>query len=89
MYCPTCDEVYKLPENVNIKVRYIVLVRCNPSTSMHRVHVALRIQLYQELTCPLDGFELVLVTFGTGQKRYPLCPFCYNYPVLDNMEVSA
>jgi hypothetical protein len=44
------------------------------------------IKLYQELQCPLDNFELVLFSFGSGQKSYPVCPYCYNYPTLEGME---
>jgi hypothetical protein len=39
-----------------------------------------------ERHCPLDGFELVLISYGSGSKSYPLCPYCYNHPVLDGME---
>jgi len=43
------------------------------------------IKLYKELQCPLDNFELVLFSFGSGQKSYPLCPYCYNSPSLEGM----
>jgi DNA topoisomerase-3 len=38
------------------------------------------------LTCPLDGFELVIFSFGPGQKSYPVCPFCYNFPNLEGSQ---
>jgi len=39
------------------------------------------VRLYKELTCPLDGFELVLISHpGSGGKAYPVCPLCYNDP---------
>jgi DNA topoisomerase-3 len=39
------------------------------------------VRLYKELTCPLDGFELVLISHpGSGGKSYPVCPMCYNDP---------
>jgi len=44
------------------------------------------IKLYSEITCPLDNFELVLFSLGSGQKCFPLCPYCFNYPSLDGMK---
>ena len=43
------------------------------------------IKLFQEKTCPLDGFELVLWRGGTGDmvKSYPVCPMCYNFPPME------
>jgi len=43
------------------------------------------IKLYKELTCPLDGFELVLFSFGSNSKTYSVCPNCYNTPPLPDM----
>lgn len=43
------------------------------------------VRLYKELTCPLDGFELVLISHpGSGGKAYPVCPLCYNDPPFKN-----
>lgn len=44
------------------------------------------IKLYQERTCPLDGFELVLWRSGQGEqaKSAVVCPMCYNHPPLEN-----
>ena len=39
------------------------------------------IKLYKELTCPLDGFELISYSVGPKGKGYPLCPYCYSHPV--------
>eukprot|EP00884_Botryococcus_braunii_P010708 jgi/Botrbrau1/19639/Bobra.0003s0009.1 len=40
------------------------------------------IKLYQELECPLDGYQLVLYSLaGPDGKTMPLCPFCYNNPL--------
>ncbi|PRP75307.1 hypothetical protein PROFUN_05618 [Planoprotostelium fungivorum] len=41
--------------------------------------------LYTGIQCPLDNFELVLFSFGSGQKAFPLCPFCYNHPSIEGM----
>ncbi|KAF4673363.1 DNA topoisomerase 3-beta-1 [Perkinsus olseni] len=42
------------------------------------------VKLYKELTCPLDNFQLVMISYpataGGGRKQYPLCPMCYNDP---------
>ena len=39
------------------------------------------VRLYKEITCPLDGFELVLISHpGVAGKSYPVCPLCYNDP---------
>lgn len=39
------------------------------------------VRLYKELTCPLDSFELVLISHpGSAGKSYPVCPMCYNDP---------
>ena len=45
-------------------------------------------QLYKELKCPLDGFELLLFSLGNSAtavgKTFPLCPFCYNNPPFED-----
>lgn len=44
------------------------------------------VRLYKELTCPLDGFELVLISHpGTAGRSYPVCPMCYNDPPFDGV----
>ncbi|KIY99766.1 topoisomerase (DNA) III beta, partial [Monoraphidium neglectum] len=56
LYCPTCEDVYALPQGGQIKQ-------------------------YKGLTCPLDGFELLLFSLaGQDGKTYPLCPLCFSYP---------
>jgi DNA topoisomerase-3 len=43
------------------------------------------VRLYKELTCPLDGFELVLISHpGSGGKTYPVCPMCFNDPPFED-----
>ncbi|OEH76261.1 DNA topoisomerase [Cyclospora cayetanensis] len=39
-------------------------------------------QLYKELKCPLDGYELLL-SVNPGGKAFPFCPLCYNDPPFD------
>ena len=47
------------------------------------------VRLYKELTCPLDGFELVLISHpGSGGKTYPVCPLCYNDPPFENAGIG-
>ena len=47
------------------------------------------IKLYKELKCPLDGFDLLLFSLGNSEKfvgtTYPLCPFCYNNPPIEEL----
>jgi DNA topoisomerase-3 len=46
------------------------------------------VRLYKELTCPLDGFELVLISHpGSAGKSYPVCPMCYNDPPFEGKKV--
>ncbi|KAK1591975.1 hypothetical protein Q3G72_016967 [Acer saccharum] len=46
------------------------------------------IKLYKELTCPLDNFELLIFSMaGPEGKSFPLCPFCYNNPPFEGIEV--
>lgn len=48
------------------------------------------IKLYQELECPLDGYQLVLYSLaGLDGKTFPLCPFCYNNPLEGGGKVGA
>ncbi|XP_044500642.1 DNA topoisomerase 3-beta isoform X4 [Mangifera indica] len=45
------------------------------------------IKLYKELTCPLDGFELLIFSMaGPEGKSFPLCPFCYNNPPFEGID---
>ncbi|MQM17056.1 hypothetical protein Taro_050021 [Colocasia esculenta] len=44
-------------------------------------------QLYKELVCPLDGFELLLFSMGGPDgKSFPLCPYCYNSSPFEGIE---
>lgn len=37
------------------------------------------LQLYKELTCPLDNFELLIFSMpGPEGKSFSFCPYCYN-----------
>lgn len=45
------------------------------------------LQLYKELTCPLDGFELLLFSMsGSDAKSFPLCPYCYDNPPFEGID---
>ena len=44
-------------------------------------------QLYKELTCPLDNFELLIFSLaGPEGKSFPLCPYCYNSPPFEGID---
>ena len=78
LYCPICEETYSLPQNGKIMVRTL------PNPTDRRTT-----QLYQEKTCPLDGFELLLFSLGTNAKTFSFCPFCYSKPTLDGQPVGG
>ncbi|XP_021888952.1 DNA topoisomerase 3-beta isoform X1 [Carica papaya] len=45
------------------------------------------VKLYKELTCPLDNFELLILSMpGPEGKSFPLCPYCYNSPPFEGVE---
>jgi DNA topoisomerase-3 len=45
------------------------------------------LQLYKELTCPLDNFELLIFAMaGPEGKSFPLCPLCYNSPPFEGID---
>jgi DNA topoisomerase-3 len=46
------------------------------------------IRLYKGITCPLDEFELLLYSVASG-KSFPVCPACYNEPLIDEQPVHA
>lgn len=64
--------------------RYMKLIASRPSRlycptceDVYSVPQGGSIKLYKELTCPLDGFQLVLLSLGGADgKTTPLCPFC-------------
>lgn len=63
---------------------------CSACEEVHALPQNGSIKLYKELSCPLDNFELVLVSFsGPDGKTYPLCPYCYNRPPFEEVEVST
>ena len=41
--------------------------------------------IFQELQCPLDGFEILYFTAGAKGKSYVFCPYCYNNPPFRDM----
>lgn len=44
-------------------------------------------QLYKEITCPLDNFELLIFSMaGPEGKSFPLCPYCYNNPPFEGID---
>lgn len=45
------------------------------------------IKLYRELKCPLDEFELLLVSLRN--RNYSFCPYCYNNPPFQDMKKGS
>jgi DNA topoisomerase-3 len=41
--------------------------------------------MYNNATCPLDEFELLLFDVADGGKSFSFCPYCFNYPTLPGM----
>ncbi|CAI5501254.1 unnamed protein product [Closterium sp. Naga37s-1] len=75
LFCPTCEDIFNLPQNGAIKVRGVA------GTEEWQ-----RYKLYKELTCPLDNYELVLYSLpGPEGKTFPLCPYCYNHPPFEDL----
>jgi len=66
--------------------RYLYLVNrtpvrafCNTCDHVYKMPQHGTIKPYKTLKCPLDNFELVMVSNKMG-KSYPLCPLCYDDP---------
>jgi DNA topoisomerase-3 len=47
-----------------------------------------RVIYVQGITCPLDGFELLLYSIPNG-KSIAVCPACYNAPSIAGQQASA
>lgn len=77
--------------------RYMKLIASRPSRlycpgceEVYAVPQGGTIKLYKELTCPLDGFQLVLFSLGGADgKTTPLCPFCYNHPPFEDAVITG
>jgi DNA topoisomerase-3 len=46
------------------------------------------IRLYKGISCPLDDFELLLYSVPSG-KSFPVCPACYNEPLIDEQPLHS
>ncbi|GFY93088.1 DNA topoisomerase, type IA, core [Actinidia rufa] len=45
------------------------------------------LQLYKELACPLDNFELLIFSLpGPKGKTFSFCPYCYNSPPFEGID---
>lgn len=73
-YLPFLFTLYKRPSRLF----------CPHCDQVYPLPQGANIKLFQELKCPLDEFELVLVSFGKS-KTYSVCPYCYNYPPFENV----
>lgn len=72
--------------------RFLKLIASRPSRlycptceDVYNVPQGGTIKLYKELSCPLDGFQLLLFSLGGPDgKTVPFCPFCYNSPPFED-----
>lgn len=59
---------------------------CNTCEEVYSLPQGGNIKLYNNILCPLDGFELVLyVLGGRDGKTIALCPFCYVCPPFEGI----
>ncbi|XP_031381136.1 DNA topoisomerase 3-beta isoform X2 [Punica granatum] len=60
---------------------------CNTCEEVYDLPQKGAIKLYKELPCPLDNFELLLLSMpGPEGKSFPLCPYCYNSPPFEGVD---
>ncbi|XP_017778586.1 PREDICTED: DNA topoisomerase 3-beta-1 isoform X2 [Nicrophorus vespilloides] len=48
-----------------------------------------KVNLYKELKCPLDDFELLSWSMGNKGKSFPFCPYCYNNSPFRDMKKGS
>ena len=81
----------------NGKFRFMKLIETKPvrlfcpsCSDSYSLPNNLQVKLYQEKRCPLDDFELLLVSSGgTASTGFALCPYCYNNPPFPGMPNPA
>ena len=82
--CGKCRRFMKLIDSKPVR---LYCPTCSDSYSLPN---NLQIKLYQEKKCPLDDFELIVVSSGgKSSTGYPLCPYCYNNPPFEGMPNPA
>lgn len=72
-----CGKCKRYMHLINLRPARLHCRNCNETYALPSMG---NIKLFKELSCPLDGFELVLFSTGSKGKGYPLCPYCYNHP---------
>ncbi|KAI6693900.1 hypothetical protein NL676_021610 [Syzygium grande] len=61
---------------------------CNTCEEVYHLPQNGTIKLYKELKCPLDSFELLIFSMpGPEGKSFPLCPYCYNSPPFEGIDM--
>lgn len=66
---------------------FVVAVLFGVPNACHSHLLELFLQLYKELSCPLDNFELLICSMpGPDGKSFPLCPYCYSNPPFEGIE---
>ncbi|CAG9467801.1 unnamed protein product [Pedinophyceae sp. YPF-701] len=65
-------------------------LHCATCEDIYHVPQGGAVKLYKGLTCPLDGFELVIFRLGGADgKSQILCPMCYNHPPFEDAVVGT
>ena len=87
LYCHTCEETYSLPQNGVIRVCFPIIIFQNTISTLTVKHDHAT-QEYEEQYCPVDGFQLITFSTGSGMtgRSFSLCPNCYNNPPFPDME---
>jgi len=66
---------------------YCFIILCDVPSICYPHMYDLSLQLYKELTCPLDNFELLICSMpGPEGKSFPLCPYCYSNPPFEGID---
>ena len=86
----SCCCVYKLMDQLFYSPSFAYLITCLSCKSLNSfvpLYILFFLQLYKELICPLDYFELLLFSMpGPEGKSFPLCPYCYNNPPFEGLD---
>merc|ERR1719367_1751379 len=81
-----CGKCRRFQKYVQAKPSRLYCNHCDETLSLPQNG---NIKLYQELQCPLDGFEILYFTAGAKGKSYVFCPYCYNNPPFREMRKGA
>ena len=79
--CGRCTRYMKLISQKPMRLH------CKNCEATYKLPQGGSIKLYQGNVCPLDQFELVV--YNAGGKSFILCPYCYNFPEIEDMAQSS